>query len=144
MINYRILGFRRVISLVTTASLNTIFILLIVFQVKHFLADFPLQFPYMLRKFSPNWDFVFPLSLHCAVHASFTLLICLYYAPALWWLAVVDFIAHFVIDRIKSGPRYLGRFADIKTMSYWTVFGLDQMAHHLTHIYFVWVILKYI
>lgn len=124
----------------TAADLQTIFVLLVVFQIKHFIADFPLQFPYMLRKFSPHWDFVLPLSLHSAVHAFMTLAICLVYSPRLWWLAVVDFVVHFVMDRIKSGPRYLGRYNDIRTTSYWVALGFDQMVHHLTHIYIVWVL----
>lgn len=120
------------------------FVLLVVYQLKHFIADYPLQFPYMLKKFSPNWEFVFPLSLHCAVHALFTLLICLYFAPSVWWLAIVDFSVHFFMDRIKSGPRYLGRFNDVTSSSYWIAFGLDQMVHHMTHLYIIWVILHHL
>lgn len=122
------------------ANLQTVFLLLVIFQIKHFVADFPLQRPYMLRKFSPGWEFVLPLSLHCAVHALFTLAIVLVFAPALWWLSILDFVAHFVMDRIKAGPRYLGRFNDISRTGYWVSFGLDQMVHHLTHFYIVWMI----
>lgn len=122
------------------SELTTIFTLLVIFQIKHFVADFPLQFPYMLRKFSPKWDFFVPLSLHCAVHAVLTLVICFVYNPALWWLAIVDFVVHFVMDRIKSGPRYLGRFNDFNRSAFWITFGLDQMVHHLTHLYIVWVL----
>ncbi len=123
-------------------KIHLIFILLIVFQIKHFVADFPLQFPYMLRKFSPGWEFVKPLSLHCGVHALFTLVIVLFIAPTLWWLAAVDFVIHFAMDRVKSGPRYLGRFNDSRKTSYWVTFGFDQMVHHLTHIYIIWVVIQ--
>jgi hypothetical protein len=126
----------------TASKVQLTFILLVVFQVKHFVADFPLQFPYMLRKFRPGWDFVLPLFVHCAVHGLFTLFICLYFAPRLWWLAIVDFGAHFVMDRLKSGPRYLGRFNDTKSTGFWVTFGLDQMVHHLTSIYIIWVIIQ--
>jgi hypothetical protein len=129
--------------LATTSVIDFIFILLVVFQIKHFVADYPLQRPYMLRKFSPGWDFVVPLTVHCGVHALMTLIICLLVAPALWWLAILDFVVHFTMDRIKSGPRYLGRFKDPNTTSYWTSFGLDQMVHHLTHIYIIWVITQH-
>ena len=30
-------------------------------ELKHFLADYPLQFPYMLRKYKASWDFLLPL-----------------------------------------------------------------------------------
>lgn len=94
----------------------------------------------MLRKFSPGWEFAAPLALHCFVHASITLAIILAFKPSLWWLAAVDFVVHFLMDRIKAGPRYLGRFNDISRTSYWVAFGFDQMVHHLTHFYIVWVI----
>lgn len=129
--------------MITTSTLHTVFILMVVFQIKHFLADYPLQFPYMLRKFSPKWDFVLPLTLHCGVHAFFTLVICLILQPALWWLAILDFGVHFVMDRLKSGPRYLGRFNDMQKSGYWIAFGFDQLIHHLTHIYIVWVLVTY-
>lgn len=125
------------------AVLQYAFYLLIAFQVKHFLADFPLQFPYMLRKFRPGWDFVLPLTAHCGVHAILTLAIVLWVRPALWWLAVADFIIHFVMDRLKSGPRFLGRFKDQTKTLYWVSFGFDQMVHHLTHFLIVWIILTY-
>lgn len=127
--------------MISIATLNHAFILLLIFQVKHFIADFPLQFPYMLRKFRPGWDFVLPLTTHCLVHAFITLMICLVVQPQLWWLSLFDFVAHFVMDRIKSGPRYLGRFKDSTTTAYWFFFGLDQMVHHITHMIIVYVLI---
>ena len=127
----------------TRTVLQYAFLLLIAFQVKHFLADYPLQFPYMLRKFRPGWDFVLPLTAHCAVHAAMTLLIVLWVRPELWWLAIGDFVVHFVMDRLKSGPRFLGRFSDQTKTLYWVSFGFDQMVHHLTHFLIVWMILTY-
>lgn len=123
------------------STLKFAFILLIAFQVKHFLADFPLQFPYMLRKFRPGWDFILPLTTHCIVHAVMTLIIVLCVRPSFWWLAIFDFGAHFVMDRIKSGPRFLGRFKDATTTVYWVSFGFDQMVHHLTHMLIVWMLI---
>lgn len=87
-----------------------IFLLLVLFQVKHFMADYPLQNGYMLKKFLSDWGFVLPLLSHAGVHAGFTLAICLWWAPNLWWLALVDLIIHFIMDRAKAGPKYLGRF----------------------------------
>jgi len=87
-----------------------IFALLIFFQIKHFLADYPLQNSFMLGKFKPGWDFVLPLVAHAGVHAVFTFGLCLFVAPHLWWLALVDFVVHFIMDRVKAGPKYLGRY----------------------------------
>ena len=121
---------------------ENIFYLLVLFQVKHFLADFPLQREYMLKKFSPNWDFFLPLCLHSGVHAVLSLCIVLAFGLTnLWWLAILDFVIHFVMDRIKSGPRYLGRFNDRSRPGYWNVLGFDQMVHHLTHMYLIWIMI---
>lgn len=112
--------------------------LLILFQVKHFFADFVLQNVWMLQKAKPGWDFVPPLAIHSGVHMLITLIVVLYLNPAYWWLAVVDFVVHFTMDRIKAGPRYLGRFSDVRSKAFWVCFGFDQMVHHLTHLYIAW------
>ncbi len=121
-------------------QLELTFTLLVIYQFKHFIADFPLQREYMLRKTLAEWSFLVPLMTHCLVHAVLTLGICLVFAPGLWWLAVFDFVVHFLMDRLKSGPRYLGRFNNLKASGFWNVLGLDQMVHHLTHIYIIYVI----
>lgn len=89
-----------------------IFILLIIFQLKHFIADYPLQNSYMLRKFLPGKEFILPLSAHCAVHASLTFGISLFFvSPASsLGLAFLDFILHFIMDRVKASPDLLGCF----------------------------------
>lgn len=127
-----------------------IFTLIFIFQIKHFIADYPLQNAYMLGKFKPDWGFFFPLVAHCGVHALFTLTIISFtdvpfsYAVK---LALLDFVVHFIMDRLKASPKYLGRF---KTLTkdefptatnkqllhnklFWWSLGLDQMVHHLTH-----------
>jgi len=152
--------------------IENIFILLIVYQIKHFIIDYPLQNKYMLQKFLPNWGFFWPLATHAGYHAVGTMVI------AHWWffpdfssgniktilgLALFDFIIHFTMDRIKAGPKYLGRFKplspkefmhilsykdtigleqfskEIKGNTYfWWSLGLDQSVHHLTHYACIW------
>ncbi len=114
--------------------------LLIIFQVKHFFADFLLQNVWMLQKSRPNWNFVLPLAIHCGVHSISTLVIALFIKPEMWWLAILDFLVHFAMDRLKAGPKYLGRYTDIRSKAYWISFGFDQMMHHLTHIYICWML----
>lgn len=90
--------------------LQTVFLLLVLFQIKHYISDFLLQGRYMLGKFKEDWSFALPLLSHSAVHGIFTLAICLIFAPHLWWLSLVDIISHFFIDRLKAGSKYLGRY----------------------------------
>ena len=120
-------------------NVSTIFILLVVFQMKHFVADFPLQFGFMVvAKARKGWDFAPALALHCAVHMIFTLCITLVINPRLWWLSLVDFATHFIMDRIKSGPRFLGRFDNVERQPFWICFGFDQMVHHLTSYFIIY------
>lgn len=121
----------------------TLFALLVAFQVKHFLADFPLQGRYMLGKFKPGWDFVPPLLAHVGVHGSMTFTIaCAAHASLALavGLALGDAAVHFAMDRIKAGPRYLGRWKPDSPFFWWAL-GLDQMVHHLTHYAVIWVLL---
>tara|TARA_B100000749_G_scaffold84052_1_gene63911 strand:+ start:56137 stop:56529 length:393 start_codon:yes stop_codon:yes gene_type:complete len=124
--------------------LQLTFTLLVCYQVKHFICDFPLQREYMLKKTLPGWDFLLPLTVHAGVHALFTLAILLVFAPALWYFAIFDFIVHFGMDRIKSGPRYLGRFNDHYKASFWWCFGIDQMVHHFTHYFIIYKVVTYL
>ena len=119
-------------------NLETVFKLLILFQIKHYVCDFLLQREYILKKSVEGMKFLLPLSLHCFIHSTLTLFILLSVNASLWHLALFDFFAHFVMDRIKSGPLYLGRFHDMTKKSYWNCLGFDQMVHHLTHYFIIW------
>ena len=116
-----------------------IFLMLIVFQVKQLIGDFALQSDWMVEgKKKPGFAFVYPLTVHVVIHAVMTLTILLVVNKALWALAFIDFATHFVMDRIKSSPGFLGRFTDTSKRSYWVPFGVDQMIHHLTHYFIIW------
>lgn len=142
-----------------------IWVLLLAYQAKHFFADFPLQAnQFMLGKFKPGWDFLPPLIAHCAVHAAMTLGIVMFVKPELWWLALVDFVAHFTMDRLKAGPKWFGRWKPLSTKEYmhlheklghhhddakkplrdnklfWITVGIDQAVHHLTHYFIIWML----
>lgn len=92
--------------------MTTIFVLLVVFQAKHYVADFPLQNEYMLKKFSPNWDFFLPLLSHALVHAVFTFAISVGFVGAKFAaiLGALDLVIHFTMDRIKANPKMLGKY----------------------------------
>jgi hypothetical protein len=93
-----------------------VFTLLVVYQVKHFLADFVLQQnDYMLGKFKPGWDWVGPLLAHIGVHAAMTLVIGMVLLPSTMWgwaflVAEFDAVIHATMDRIKAAPHLMGRW----------------------------------
>jgi hypothetical protein len=140
---------------------KTLFILLIVYQVKHFVADYLLQGRYMLGKFKEGWDFVLPLLAHVAVHAALTFCIVFFFvhrSGLALSLAILDASIHFFMDRIKAGKKYLGRWSPLTASTYptatpeqksgnilyWWSLGLDQMVHHCTHYGIIWIILPVI
>jgi len=112
--------------------MTTIILMLFAFQIKHFIADYPLQNTYMLGKFK-EYGWVAPLSVHCAVHSLITFLICSYFGFYVAILAACfDFVIHFTMDRIKASPKLLGRYKQ-DNPKFWWALGFDQMVHHLTH-----------
>lgn len=126
-----------------------IFTLLVLFQLKHFVCDYPLQTQYMLGKANAtNW--VKPLAAHAFIHLSGTwvvlhlygMLFSLDYSKYIFTivaLSLADFIIHFTVDRIKASPKLGGRFNPTQPYFWWAL-GADQMAHHLTHYLFIAII----
>lgn len=133
-----------------------IFLLLVLFQIKHLLADYFLQGKYMLGKFKPHPDYILPLAAHCAVHGVMTFAIAsIVSSKAAFWVALLDFVLHFAMDRVKASPELLGRFEALTKETYptatdeqkrsntrfWWSLGLDQTVHHLTHYLIIWILL---
>lgn len=136
-------------------SLKTILILLVAYQLKHWLCDYRFQTPYMLGKFKPE-GWLGPLAAHAGAHAFGTFLlgsavmvweVSQGLAPAAYFpsladnmaanfprlafcLAALDFVVHFVVDRVKV---VTGRGLDATQPRFWRQLGADQAAHHLTH-----------
>ena len=115
-------------------------ILIFIFQIKHFVADYLLQGKYMLGKFkSVGWEL--PLTAHVAVHMAMTFCILIWYLPIEFALvlSMMDMSIHFLIDRAKV---VLSRGYDSsKDKEFWWLLGLDQMAHHFTHYLIAFVVI---
>ena len=140
--------------------IETTFVLLVIYQLKHFFADFPLQNEYMQGKGKAGWDFIPPLLAHVLVHAIFTFMIVLSFTRELGFalvLSTFDLTIHFVMDRIKAGPKYLGRFENLAKNQFAsateselrsnknssTALGFDQMVHHLTHFVIIYLVITH-
>lgn len=123
-------------------SVNNIFILFFAFNIKQFLGDFVFQNTYMLTKDRDNWDFFLPLVTHSMIHAFLSLMIILVIKPSCWYLFFIDLGCHFLIDRIKAGKNYLGKYNHAEIKGYWIIFGADQLLHHSTHFLIIYLIVK--
>lgn len=115
-----------------------IIFLFVLFFVKHFLADYPLQTEYMLRKTSPIWGWKLPLTVHCMVHAVLTYIILLTVVSlgmfniayvAILGLVFLEFVIHWIVDAWKA------RLCNAKPneTAFWIALGADQMLHYLTY-----------
>ena len=125
-------------------TLLEILFLYLAFRAKQVLCDF---------FFQPSWIAIGkcksfkegglkPLLIHVSIHAFSTLIIMMFFAPNFWWLAIVDFFAHFIIDKIKAVVTYKMDWT-AKNNPYWWAFGIDQEAHNITHLVFIIVIVMY-
>ena len=110
------------------------------FRVKHFSCDFLLQTDWMaLTKGKSGKEGYKALVVHAAIHAMGTLIIMLLFVPSLWWLGVVDFFAHAMVDRLK-GKITLNKAWQTKDTLFWWAFGADQELHNLTHLAYIVIV----
>jgi len=120
-----------------------ILLLLIAFQIKHLIADYYLQFPYMYenkgKKLFSEW--FEPLTFHAGTHGVLTLTIVVVFhftvhnlSPfMLFLLPMFDLATHFAIDRWKATRgRHPGE------SKFWTDLGIDQMLHHIVGIIIIY------
>lgn len=119
-----------------------IFVLLVLFQVKHLVADYYLQFPYMYENKGKKDGWFSPLFSHSVVHGIGTLWIMIPYELIVgtnsFWILILpffDIITHFVIDRWKAT-----RKGGPDTSQFWTNLGIDQMLHHLVSIGIIYLL----
>jgi len=110
----------------------TVFILLALFGIKHFICDFLMQYPYMLQEKG-----IYGATggvHHAMVHASFTFLILIFFchdANLMIALSFADFVLHYHIDYFKQKLNKRLTPADRK---FWIWLGLDQALHYLTYV----------
>ena len=110
----------------------TVFILLALFGVKHFIADFAMQYDYMLRD-KGTYGAVGGVH-HALVHASFTFLILVFFcsdANVVLPLSFADFVLHYHIDYFKQQVNRGFTSAD---REFWIWLGADQALHYLTYV----------
>ena len=121
----------------------SLLILYVVFRMKHFICDFMLQSDWMaLNKGKSGKEGYQALFSHTLIHAIGTLLIMLVFAPSLWWLSLIDFLVHSIVDRVK-GVLTLKKDWGTQDTMFWWAFGADQELHNFTHIAYIAMIFAY-
>ena len=111
---------------------TAVFLLLALFGVKHFVADFLMQYDYMMRD-KGIYGAAGGLH-HAATHACWTFVILVPFvhtANQLLLLPLVDFVAHYHIDWVKQQVNQGYTYSD---RMWWIWLGADQALHYLTYI----------
>lgn len=110
----------------------TVLVLLALFSIKHFIADFIMQYDYMVRD---KGIYGAGGGLHHAVtHASWTFVILVPFvhtADQLLLLPLADFVIHYHIDWAKQ---QLNRGLTAADRKFWIWLGADQALHYLTYV----------
>jgi hypothetical protein len=119
-------------------TLQTALVALVLFQIKHLVADFMLQGPRITAekgyygRAGGLW--------HAAIHVAGTIPILLWLGPApgtFIALLAAEFVLHYHIDWIKAAhARHRGLAPEDR--SFWVILGTDQTLHQLTYIGMLW------
>jgi hypothetical protein len=112
---------------------------LALFGIKHFIADFVMQYDYMI---SDKGIYGAPGGLHhAATHAclTFFILVIFYSNPnGILALSILDFVLHYHIDYIKQ---QLNQGLSAHDRMFWVWLGADQALHYLTYILIIAIVL---
>jgi hypothetical protein len=114
-----------------------VLLLLALFGVKHFLADFLWQFPYMV---ADKGQYGAPGGMtHALLHGLLTFFVLIGFCRPedAVTLALMDAFVHYHIDWSKTN---LNQGLTAQDHRYWIWFGLDQTLHYLTYIAIIGII----
>lgn len=116
---------------------DSIFIILSLLFVKHWYVDFVNQSADEVnhKGIYLNWLGV-KHSIKHGIGTSLCLLVFVPYIEVAILFGIIDFALHYHIDwaKMKFGNR------DITTSKFWAQLGLDQLAHYLTYLVIVWML----
>jgi hypothetical protein len=117
--------------------METVIILLALFGIKHFLADFLWQFPFMVRDKS-QYGAQGGMT-HASIHGILTFFVLIGFVRSedAVTLALIDSAVHYHVDWAKTN---LSRGLSIQDRKFWIWFGLDQTLHYLTYIAIIAII----
>jgi hypothetical protein len=118
-----------------------ILLLLLLFQIKHWYADFKIQ-TYMQTVKKGVW--LDPVGVSHSCDHVWTTLVCLFifnmFQPVavstMLTVAVLEGIYHYAVDyiKVKHGCK------DNTKPLFWNQFGLDQLAHQASYLVIVWYV----
>lgn len=111
---------------------TTLLIIAVLLAVKHTIADFFVQVPFMYLN---KGTYGHPGGiLHALVHGAMTFFVFMFFTPHATMLAVIDTVAHYHIDFAKNNVVKYYNWGPTTHSQYWMAVGVDQLLHMLTYI----------
>lgn len=116
---------------------DSIFILFALLFIKHWYIDFVNQSDAEVKGkgIYGNWDGL-GHSIKHGLATSVIFFLFLFDVQFALLLGFIDFVVHYHVDYCKM--RFGNR--DITTKAFWAQLGLDQLAHYLTYLLLVWLL----
>ena len=111
--------------------METVIVLLALFGIKHFLADFLWQFPYMV---TDKGHYGAPGGMtHAGIHGILTFFVLIGFVRPedAVTIALLESAVHYHIDWAKIN---LNQELTVNDHRFWIWFGLDQTLHYLTYV----------
>lgn len=118
-------------------SLNDLLLLFLLFTIKHFVVDFPLQGEFQWKN-KGTYGHLGGI-LHASLHTVATFIILIFFAN-IWWsflFSILDGLIHYRIDFLKMKINQITGWRADKDPQFWWLLGLDQFLHYLTYILIV-------
>ena len=117
--------------------------LLFMLVIKHALADLVLQ---SRLTSGDKSNLKSPKGyIHAADHSLLTFIVCLFFSGVLnaILIALLDFVLHFIIDYVKTTctKRYK---VTTNSSTFWTIQGVDQIAHYTCYFLYVFLLTNYL
>ena len=111
------------------------------FLVKHMIADYYLQYSWMIKHKGTygHWKGM----AHSELHGFFTWLLLFYFGFGFFWallMGLLDTFLHYHIDYAKSNLWKRSNYGPNDQM-YWVIHGTDQFLHMMTYVLIIYILL---
>lgn len=109
-------------------------LLMLLFSIKHFIVDFPLQKPY---QYLNKGTYGHPGGLlHAGLHGAGTFAVLLAFAslPFVMLMTAIDIIVHYHIDWAKTNLNKHFGWHPNTDEHFWWLLGFDQLTHYVTYV----------
>jgi len=111
------------------------------FLVKHMIADYYLQYSWMIKD-KGTYNARGGIA-HSGLHALLTFILLYLFGFGYFWsllMAVLDYLLHYHIDFVKSNLWKRNNYGPNDQM-YWVIHGTDQFLHMMTYILIIYILL---